>query len=943
MTTYNTGNPVPSSDARDRYDNSQTLDEVVNGDSASYTTRTGKQVISLGGMNSRFNNAQEGRAQEFTEAQAERHEEFDADQALRESAFEQFMNASGWSSLGDYAAGISIVSHSQTVDYLGQPYALKASVPASLNSPYVTAGDWSTESVNFKLVGDNSLRQDLGGPDGAKLIGNGLRSVYDSIRDLGLNVKDAPFNAVMDGISDDGPAFKMLFDYLKLNGGWGYVPHGTLYLKTYRPYANMADGDWLHGIRIFFDDVTIKYGNISPVLNAGGTAVITREPDLFSLLGDKVNLVPHPRCYFPGKVTSDYSEQVWRGGASAATPALTDIKPLSNGVRMFISDYGYGVELGDWHGNEIYGNGICLFRSAFNKLGRITAKNVSAGNIGLADSNGAFIIMLAGGQVGTHIQSAYAINERVYLTDTVGGFTDRSAKNTPCGYIGICAEYAIDSDGIVAPGTELWYPTSGPRSESFNCTVDASFMYGYFMGYKSETVSPIIITGSSAVACWMPFVTSGSVGVTRDCYADRAHLDDLVNPMTGYRYVQGMYSALDYTNNPVKSGGILFEGCRTKGKSIPVFSTNCHYSKFLNQQTLLACTGGTIPPIAVGRSGFLCKGTKVSGTVVITGAAIASVGAIGAFDGLEFDLDIVNETTARYLFRLEGSPGSSNETIGRIKTTGLVCVASVGSQRSVNLKHTAYLEDAALAFSGTGDSERFLFISGGSGGTIESNIVCHANAVSGPRGLGYVNGSGVTMDISATLPDVVGSVTAIISMQGVGNTVRRIKRIGAAGLPLIALVGAVPYLQVQQAVGADGPLFAGNAPGGPLEVSRLECLTLSATGTNDPNALANLSQTVPYIAGATFKHLRPVLGASAGPECMVSGRKATAWAATTAIALGNTRAAGGNVYTCTVAGTTGTVAPSHTSGSATDGTVTWAYLAPEAKFAAMANLGATYL
>ena len=787
------------------------------------------------------------------------------------------------------------------------------------------------------------LEERFAGPDGSKIIGDGQRTVYDAIRDRGINVKDAPFNAVMDGVTDDGPAFKLFFDYLKLNGGQGYVPFGTLYSETYRPYANMADGDWLHGFTIYFDNVTLKFGNISPVLNAGGTAVVTREPDLFSLLGDKANRIPHPRCYFPGKLTIDYSEQVWRGGASAATPALTDIKPLSNGVRMFISDYGYGVELGDWHGNEIYGNGVCLFRSAFNKLGRITGKNVSAGNIGLADSNGAFIIMLSGAQVGTHIQSAYAVNERVYLTDTIGGFTDRSAKNTPCGYIGICAEYSIDADGIVAPGTELWYPTSGPRSESFNCTVDACFMYGYFMGYKSETVSPMIITGSAAVACWMPFVTSGSVGVTRDCYADRAHLDDLVNPMTGYRYVQGMYSALDYTNLPVKSGGILFDGCRTKGKSIPVFSTNCHYAKFLNQQTLLACTGGTIPSIAVGRAGFLCKGTKVSGTVVITGTAIASVGAIGAFDGLEFDLDIVNETTARYLFRLEGSPGASNETNGRIKTTGLVCVATVSSQRAVNLKHSAYLDDPTLAFSGTGDSERFLFISGTAGGAIESNIVCHADAVSGPRGLGYINGTGITLDVVATLPDTAGSVTAVVSMQGAGNTVRKIKRIGAAGLPLIALVGAVPYLQVQQALGRDGPLFAGNAPSGPLDISRLDCSALSATGTNEPNSRANLSQTVPYVAGAAFRHLRPVLGASAGPECIVSGWLATAWAATSSVSVGNTRAASGNVYTCTVAGTTGTVAPSHTSGSATDGTVTWTYLAPEAKFAAMANLGSAYI
>lgn len=157
MTTYNTGNPVPSADARDRYDNSQTLDEVVNGDSESYTSRTGKQVISLGGMNSRFNNAQEARESAFN---------------LSQEAFQSFLEGSGWSSIGAYGAGLAITSHTQTVDYLGQPYSLKPSIPASLDSPYITTGVWATEGVNFKLVGDNSLRQDLAGDDGGDLIFN---------------------------------------------------------------------------------------------------------------------------------------------------------------------------------------------------------------------------------------------------------------------------------------------------------------------------------------------------------------------------------------------------------------------------------------------------------------------------------------------------------------------------------------------------------------------------------------------------------------------------------------------------------------------------------------------------------------------------------------------------------------------------------------------------
>ncbi len=46
MTTYNTGNPVGSTDARDLYDNSQTLDELVNG-SGTYSNRLGIQRRTL--------------------------------------------------------------------------------------------------------------------------------------------------------------------------------------------------------------------------------------------------------------------------------------------------------------------------------------------------------------------------------------------------------------------------------------------------------------------------------------------------------------------------------------------------------------------------------------------------------------------------------------------------------------------------------------------------------------------------------------------------------------------------------------------------------------------------------------------------------------------------------------------------------------------------------
>lgn len=156
MTTYNTGNPVPSGDARDRFDNTQTLDELINSLATETITRTGRNLLTYEGMSAQFN---------FSQAQ-------------RAEIFKAFLDASGFSSLGEYAAGISIVSHSQTVDYQGQPYALKATVPASIEAPYVTTGNWAVEGAKFKLVGDSSLRQDLASPG----IGKGIDRVSGGIR-----------------------------------------------------------------------------------------------------------------------------------------------------------------------------------------------------------------------------------------------------------------------------------------------------------------------------------------------------------------------------------------------------------------------------------------------------------------------------------------------------------------------------------------------------------------------------------------------------------------------------------------------------------------------------------------------------------------------------------------------------------------------------------------
>lgn len=188
--SYNTGNALGSTDVRDLLDNAHNLDDVLNDlVNDTWVDRFGVTRKTLKGYDA----------------------EFETDQAARALAFQTLIDGTGWSSLGAYGAGVVITSHTQTVDYLGQPYSLKPSIPASLDAPYVTTGVWATEGVNFKLVGDNSLRQDLADPavggSIVRMLGAGAGSIPITITSkLQETVSPKDKGAKGDGAVDDSAA-----------------------------------------------------------------------------------------------------------------------------------------------------------------------------------------------------------------------------------------------------------------------------------------------------------------------------------------------------------------------------------------------------------------------------------------------------------------------------------------------------------------------------------------------------------------------------------------------------------------------------------------------------------------------------------------------------------------------------------------------------------------
>lgn len=150
MTTYNTMNPVPSADARDRYDNSQVFDELMNGAAPSTPDRLGVLRQSWAGM---------------------------------ELAFAQFLANSGFELPAiTYAAGVVIERPSQLISYMGNIYSVKA----SSDFPYTLNGTFATDEPNLVLRSDESLRSELAAADGVFLVGGAITS-FDSMGDLELS------------------------------------------------------------------------------------------------------------------------------------------------------------------------------------------------------------------------------------------------------------------------------------------------------------------------------------------------------------------------------------------------------------------------------------------------------------------------------------------------------------------------------------------------------------------------------------------------------------------------------------------------------------------------------------------------------------------------------------------------------------------------------------
>lgn len=141
--THNTGNPIGSTSPKDLSDNTRNLDYLCLGPNHSYLDRKGVPRKSWKGM----------------------EEGFHADQAARENQFSTFLDSSGYEAPVAYAPGLTLCRVTQSVTYLGKDYRVKSEF-----IPLITMG-WEVDESKMKLIGDDSLRQEVASAVGAVMIG----------------------------------------------------------------------------------------------------------------------------------------------------------------------------------------------------------------------------------------------------------------------------------------------------------------------------------------------------------------------------------------------------------------------------------------------------------------------------------------------------------------------------------------------------------------------------------------------------------------------------------------------------------------------------------------------------------------------------------------------------------------------------------------------------
>lgn len=254
MTTYNTGNPVPSAAAKDLYDNAENLDVAINGDSPTWVDRRGRTRASVSGAVAEIEKAVVTSKIKLREALDDVDRTATAMLEQTQSDANLVLASLGYLVPVAYASGIDVNSARVTVSYGGDTYAAVADqVPFVTTEEFepskwrviqgVTAADLADPSVGGRMVNHRDL-------DVRSAIDSVLAVAVDSIADIpGALLKPGGLAVFKETVFKVGSAPRTSV-YPKISAGVGLfaVPfehHVSANFGTKAPRGSISSADWV--------------------------------------------------------------------------------------------------------------------------------------------------------------------------------------------------------------------------------------------------------------------------------------------------------------------------------------------------------------------------------------------------------------------------------------------------------------------------------------------------------------------------------------------------------------------------------------------------------------------------------------------------------------------------------------------------------------------------
>ncbi|CAM7806261.1 hypothetical protein [Klebsiella quasipneumoniae] len=267
MSEYDTGDSVPSASMPNAWDNMQSIDKFVNSSDETITTRTGKQLDTLHGINVKSDNQRTEQQDSFELSQSERASSFEEksnefesrfssqlstqestfseSQTDKENRFQQFLLSSGYVFLGDYENGpFQFSARNQYIRYDNQYYRLNAATDVGFTTTGTDATSFANDVTHFVLMDGDTLRQNLGSSEtglGSTLVmhhtGETVAKYLDQYLATVFFITPEQSGATGDTVHDDSDALEDAINKAvatSLMSGGVYTPVVVQLNKPYR-------------------------------------------------------------------------------------------------------------------------------------------------------------------------------------------------------------------------------------------------------------------------------------------------------------------------------------------------------------------------------------------------------------------------------------------------------------------------------------------------------------------------------------------------------------------------------------------------------------------------------------------------------------------------------------------------------------------------------------